>query len=41
MCEVNQKCPQCLRAENQSREQKEVFVCQVCQANFRNGSKIN
>ena len=41
MCQPNQKCPQCLTAEQQSKNQSGVFTCQICQANFRDGKKIN
>ena len=34
MCQPNQKCPQCLIAENQSKEKAGVFTCQICQARF-------
>ena len=41
MCEINQKCSQCLVAENQSKEQAGIFTCEICQANFQYGSKVN
>ena len=40
MCQPNQKCPQCLMAEKQSKEKIGVFTCRKCSADFENGTKL-